>query len=384
MLNYTIESTENYKMMLKNTGALSKLFSESESPFLVSRSTENIYCEGLGADNLSRSDCTADARYSDRIKGQIGIGIKTFLHNNGRTIQKIAEFNKLTHEYRDREPKELILKIAELRNERIDFTKATHGLDDMIYHCITRSPGKILIFESPMQHIQIDKIKNIKVKPTTISFEDGIEEYSFNITKSTLYKRFDYSNTIPLFEIPVNIIEHPYLSLAELSKLDTSIAAESKETYTSPKDSPYVILPLFSDQGIRHVPERSGLNQWNAKGRKRNYNEIYIPIPSWIHSRYPSFFPNRDTPFNLKLPDKKILNVKVCQAGSKALMSNPNKDLGKWLLRQVFRLEEGQLLTYTLLKELDIDSVRITQHSRDTYSIDFCTLGTYDEFKSMT
>ncbi len=65
-------------------------------------------------------------------------------------------------------------------------------------------------------------------------------------------------------------------------------------------------------------------------------------------------------------------------------MSNPNKDLGKWLLRQVFRLEEGQLLTYTLLKELDIDSVRITQHSRDTYSIDFCTLGTYDEFKSMT
>ena len=46
------------------------------------------------------------------------------------------------------------------------------------------------------------------------------------------------------------------------------------------------------------VFEKSGLNQWNAKGRVRNLNEVYIPVPA------------RNTSFNLKLLDGKITHLK--------------------------------------------------------------------------
>lgn len=380
MLNYPSERVNIYKEMLENTGALSKLFSESESPYLVSRSTENIYCEGLKAENLSRSDCTADAKFIDPEHGNIGIGIKTFLHNNGRTLQKVAEFNKQTNEYRDKNPRELVKTVAELRNKRILFTNSTHDLSRMIYHCVTRSPGMIHIYELPMDLIDIPNIKNVTKKATTIFFEDGRNEYSFSLSKSTLLKRFDLNELEPILEFPVNIIEHPYLALSSLgNSISNSMVAEPGATLNIEK--PYVILPLFSDRGERSVPERSGLNQWNANGRARDADEIYIPIPAWIHTSFPDFFPERDVTFTLQLPDNKELSTKVCQEGRKALMSNPNKDLGKWLLRQVFNLEERELLTYQQLIDLDIDSVRVTKHSDDYYQIDFCQLGTYDDFK---
>ena len=103
MIKYPKIELENYKTMLTNTGALSRLFSESDSPYLVSRSVENIYCEAFSAENLGRSDCSADAKYK-----HLGIGLKTFLHGNGRTLQKVAEFNKLSNLYKDKTTKELV------------------------------------------------------------------------------------------------------------------------------------------------------------------------------------------------------------------------------------------------------------------------------------
>jgi hypothetical protein len=46
------------------------------------------------------------------------------------------------------------------------------------------------------------------------------------------------------------------------------------------------------------VFERSGLNQWNARGRKRNESEVYIPIPKLIHDKFPNFFPGRQQILN--------------------------------------------------------------------------------------
>lgn len=73
------------------------------------------------------------------------------------------------------------------------------------------------------------------------------------------------------------------------------------------KGENYVILPLY---GIRnnekYVFERSGLNQWNARGRKRDMGEIYIPIPVELHRKYPNFFPSRDVIFNLQIPSGEI------------------------------------------------------------------------------
>lgn len=384
MLPYVEEQIAAYSKMLRNTGSLSRLFSESDSPYLVSRSVENIYCEAFNAENLGRSDCSADAKYQ-----RIGLGIKTFLHGNGRTLQKVAEFNRLSNLYRDKTTKELITTVAELRNERIEFTKRTHEMDGIIYHCVTRLPNKILVFEEPMDLIDIKNIKSLKQSSNTINFEDGIHEYSFNITKSTLYKRFIMGT--PMFEFDVDILEHPYLALENLQRqlpvavpsIPISVAEQTDLVPLGEhRSEEYVILPLFSDRGTeRNVPERSGLNQWNAKGRPRDPNEIYVPIPKWIHNVFPGFFPPRDSPFNLQVPSGKFLDAKVCQDGSKALMTNPNRALGEWLLRDVLDLSERELLTYEMLEGLDIDSVIVTKQGESTFKIDFCEVGTYDDFK---
>ncbi|TDL74240.1 restriction endonuclease PLD domain-containing protein [Peribacillus frigoritolerans] len=376
--NQPIVNQESYVRMMKSAGSLSKLFSESESPFLVSRNVENAFCEAFGANNLGRDDCSADASLNG-----IGVGIKTFLHGNGKTLQKIAEFNKDSDLYRNKSPKELIRIVAELRNARIDFTKRTYQIHEMIYHCVTRKEGKILVYESPMDSVDIPAITNIKISNNgnTITFEDGLNEYSFNVTKSTLYKRFITNGNDPILEIDVEILANPYLELAKLFDFELP-AIQAPAVVADPRENlEYVILPLFSDRGNqRHVPEKSGLNQWNAGGRKRNPNEVYIPIPKWIHNVLPNFFPDRDESFDLRLPDQEIMSAKVCQQDSKALMSNPNKALGEWLLRQVMDLEEGDLLTYEQLEVLGIDSVIVFKHSENHYSIDFREMGSYDQF----
>ena len=83
------ENKQLYREMLYAVGAMSRLSSESSIPYLGYREVENIFCLAFGAENLSRSDCSADAS-----KDRIGIGVKTFLNRNGRTLQKIAEFNR--------------------------------------------------------------------------------------------------------------------------------------------------------------------------------------------------------------------------------------------------------------------------------------------------
>lgn len=84
------------------------------NPFLYYRAMENIFCKAFNADNLSRSDVSADAG-----KDGIGIGLKTFLQNNGSTFQKIAEFNKESYLFRTLTGLELIKKVSQMRNERI-------------------------------------------------------------------------------------------------------------------------------------------------------------------------------------------------------------------------------------------------------------------------
>lgn len=374
---YNNEVLKQYHETLKNMAHLSKLFSESKVPYLVSRSVEKIYCDVFGAEDLGRADCSADAKL-----GNVGVGLKTFIHGNGKTLQKVAEFNRHADLYRNKSTRELVNTIASLRNERIKFTMRTYDLNTMIYHCITRKENEILIFEEPMDLIDINKIKNMKENTNTVTFNDGLHEYSFNKTKSTLYKRFIMNN--PLLNFKVEIHPQPYDLLNRLMKVNKdSLVADQQTPYNLFTESTeYVVLPLFSDKGSeRNVPAKSGLNQWNAGGRRRDYNEIYIPIPGWIHKVFPDFFPERDVSFNLRLPNDHYLSTKVCQDNRKALMSNPNKELGRWLLRDVLSLNEGELLTYEMLQNLDIDST-IIEKNDDKYSINFCSIGTYDEFKA--
>ena len=54
-------------------------------------------------------------------------------------------------------------------------------------------------------------------------------------------------------------------------------------------------------------------------------------------------------------------------------MSNPNIDLGKWILRDILKLKEGELLTLDFLDRMGFNSVTIYKEDSQNYKIDVCT-----------
>lgn len=370
------QQKEYYIKMLRNIGMLSRLSSDAKEPFIHYRVAEKLFCKSFAATDHSRSDVAIDAS-----RGRIGLGLKTFLRGvSGVESEKVAEFNKARTLYTAlKTPEEIVRKISELRNERIDFSKRAYGLDSLYYHCVTRLPGQIAITEEEMHNVDMDTISITKVSEASIAFKDKYNEYSFNLSKSTLFKKFNVSR--PLISYDVAIMEDPFLFLEQLFPWVPVIGANDTATRLEVVESS-VVLPLYSTRGeVPWVPERSGLNQWNAGGRARTYGEVYIPIPAFIHRDYPNFFPSRDVYFSLRLPTGEVLQAKICQEGGKALMTNPNDAIANWLLRGVLQLREGELLTYDKLLEIGIDSVVVTKLDDGSFAIDFAKAGSFEAFR---
>lgn len=357
-----------YSRLLEIIGSLSRLFSESPEPYIPYRVAENLFCHVFGAENLSRSDVSVDAS-----KDGMGFGIKTFLNRGGRSFEKIAEFNSAYSLFQGLDIEDKVRRISELRNERVETTRRIFKLDSIIYHCVVRSAGKIAVYELPVQLIDIDRVGGFRVRGNVIQFSDSCYEYSFNVAKSVLYERF-VAPDATLLDVAVVILGNPFERIGELS-------LSSRVLSPSARELPHVFLPLYSMHGeSKTVPVRSGLNQWNAGGRPRDPNEVYVPIPAWIHRRFPDFFPQRDQSFALLLPSHDTLSAKICQDNNKALMSNPNSALGEWLLRSVLKLGERELLTYGKLQAIGLDSVVIRKSKSGEYDIDFTKVGSYEQF----
>lgn len=370
-----------YIELLKIIGSLSYLFSDSPNPYLYYRAHENLFCEVFKARNLSRGDISFDA-----VKGKFGIGLKTFLQNNGLTFQKIAEFNADSDLFRGIVKEEdIVYKVAELRNKRIQMTQNATNTNQNIYHIITRDKGRMNIVETSMDLIDIDSIQIPKMQSkNTIKFSDKYSDYSFSRSKNTLLKRFDTRQNQMIKQFPVIILKNPF-------ELLTQFKESSKEILEPHERQESIILPLYSTR-YGEVSKRSGLNQWNARGRRRHPDEVYIPIPLWIHTSFPSFFEfsknyysgksAKDSPsFNVELPSGEIMSCKVAQSGGKALMSNPNKLLGHWILRQVLQVPTNTLVTKKLLDEIGIDSVKLTKKNNEYYILDFMESRSFEEFE---
>lgn len=365
--NQSQNQKQEYEEFLKVVGCLSNLYSDSEVPYLYYRIAEKVFCRAFNAEDLSRSDVSADAK-----KDNLGIGLKTFLTGNNKSFQKVAEFNSDRSLYANSDPESMVKTISELRNARIQFTENNHGLNKSIYHCVVRDKGKFKIFEESMDKVDINNINIVKENNKSIIFNDGRNDYSFLISKSTLTKRF--VTDVVSYEFDVDILKDPLFELHKLiykENLLLGIDSRIKET---------VYLPLYGRNKV--VYEKSGLNQWNAEGRARHPSEVYIPIPVDIHKNHPSLFPDRDTPFSLILPNGNIMKSKVCQDNSKALMSFSNRELGQWILRDVLNLKENELLTYNKLQILGIDSVRIDKIDEQKFEINFAKIGSYEDFKN--
>ena len=366
---------ENYKKMLSIVGSLTQLFSESDCPYLAYRAHENIFCKYFEAENLARLDCSADAK-----KNRIGIGLKTWM---GQDDQKVAEFGKLRETFAGLTGLDLVKKIAEYRNERIRVTKNLNGIDEMIYHVIKRVPGAMQVLECAFDYIDMDHISLITNRGNVNNtyFTDGRHTYHFSTSKNTLYMIFEDLELLDNFN--VEIMDDPYTCLMNLM---LGVSTETVVEYVAPQPvtpkGNQICLRLYSTKsdGTKFVAEKSGLNQWNAGGRKRHPDEVYIPYPAEDRERTRGFFPDRDTVFELRMPDGTVIPAKVCQQDNKAIMSNPNKILGEWLLRKVFELPEGTLVTYEMLQRFGVDSVVFTKHGDLDYSVDFAEIGTYEQF----
>lgn len=358
------KKNEPYFKMLVLMGRLSNLFSESTTPFIHYRVTENLFCKYFNFENLSRSDVAYDAKFDG-----IGVGIKTFTLKSNGSIEKIAEFNNLSHLLKELKGDELANQLAVYRNERMNVANIMYNITQPIYHIIGRKKHAIQIFNSDYDFVDINHLLVKSDNDKTLKFTDGKHDYTFNKSKSVLMKKFEVpSDSV---EYPVEILADPYTILEEL-------ISNSKHLDSMTDSRLHVLLPLFAvKQGVKYIPSKSGLNQWNASGRTRHKDEVYINIPSAVHKENPTFFPDRNTTFTLRLPDGTNLSAKVCQEGNKALMSNPNKDLGNWILRKVLRIPDYELVTIEKLEEVGFDSLIIYKNSEDDFSIDVCYTDSY-------
>lgn len=365
-----IENKGNYIKLLSAVSKLSGLFSESAIPFISYRVAENIFCRSFNAENLSRSDTAFDANFNS-----IGIGLKTFICSTNNSTEKVAEFNSLSRVLADFKGKDLAYRLSEYRNERIDLANRLYNIQNSIYHIVARKNNELILFETDYDKIDVKNIHSIKQNKASLQFEDGKNFYSFNYSKSTLFRKFYIPDNS--YKIPIEILEDPYTLLLDL--FDDKSLKLSTDKYVRGKN--YVILPLYGMKNKeKFVFEKSGLNQWNAGGRKRDFGEVYIPIPIQIHKQFPNFFPPRDQPFELKIPTGEVFSAKVCQENSKALMTNPNNALSDWLLRKILQVKQGELLKIEKMEELGFDSVIIIKDENGKYKIDKAKLNSYEYF----
>ena len=383
----TAEQRESYKSMLNIIGKLTRLFSDADEPYLPYRAHENIFSKYFPVKNNARHDDSADA-YTD----SLGIGLKTWV---GQDNQKVAEFGRLRPQYANLEGIQLVKRIAEYRNERIRVTMNAHGLAEMVYHIVKRLTNEMQIYEAEFEPIDIPSIRLIpnRGNSNSVYFTDNKHTYHFSKSKNTLYMIFDQMELLDSFS--VDIEEDPYTLLQTLFAAPG--LSSDKPILTELTNKPSVdrhnqlCLRLYSVRnGVNYVPLKSGLNQWNGSRtvyrngvfigeRPRDENELYMPYPKQDRDRK-VFFPPRDTPFDLMLPDGQWIKAKVCQDGSKAIMSNPNNLLGKWLLRDVFNLPVGKVVKYEMLEIYDVDCVIFTKIDDLKYTVDFGNVGTYESF----
>jgi len=395
-----------YTELLQAVASMSRLYSENEKAYLDSRFIEKLFIYTSKARDLSRKDNSFDAI----VNNVSGVGVKTFgVDSMSPKTEKIAEFTRLARQgvFKNLKAEELAITAAQYRNDRIktDAEEYNINMASSFYHCLIRTKEGAIIHEEPYSYINVDNIKPIKgkefdSKEGSTHFTDGLNNYSFNISKNVLFKTFDLCKGFNSELIPLVIHEDIFDRILKWYKnelktnptaLQESLAIQNREEIAGVD---YVILPLYSSKNKsiedKTVYPASGINQWNAGGRKRKFGESYIPVPAQIHRDYPDFFPPRDKTFKLGLPNNEVVDAKICQDSGKALMTNPNDLLCDWLFRTIDpefsekkfekRFTEKKAYTYFDLIRVGKDSVKISKESINSYKIEFTVLNSYEKF----
>lgn len=409
---------EKYFALLRAVASMSRLYSDNSVPYVNSRFVERLFIQATGAKDLSGAHKSFDAL----IEPDIGVGVKTFLSGSGNSKrEKVAEFPRFAQdgEFIGLTPKQLVKKVAKFRNERVLSDANELGIDikKSFYHCLVRTKTGAFIHQEPYQIVDIANIRptNKHSKPIPkwpsqargVFFTDGKSNYNYNTSKNVLIKQFKFSAKPSVIELAIfNDIFDRVLAWFDVDKqTDLSISINEGKHLLMTEDQvlmkpgiDFVVLPLYSTQSFKkEVAPKSGINQWNAAGRARKFGEAYIPIPSEIHRLCPKFFPDRDVKFDLILPNgADPVPSKVCQAGRKALMSDPNITLGHWIMKVLrptlidsdferLASSKDKPFTYKDLVSIGKDAVIVKKSrvkSKPLYNLEFAPLDSYEDFIS--
>jgi hypothetical protein len=398
---------------MQTVAALSPLFSDSDEAYIDYRFVENVFALVSNGKNIGRMDKVFDTLIGNKL--QIGVGVKTFRMPKDKNSQfeKIQEYTKFSQEASIGTLKidDAVHEICEFRNSKIlsDANELGIDLTKSFYHCFIRSGGRGYIFETDYPLIEIQSLaptdKNGSViskyeKASHVFFKDNYHYYKYSFSKNVLYMKFDLENKKLLQNFDLEIDRDIWQKISSevegelLKQVGEELAQNNSVTIDLPKDNrveDFVVLPLYSTRrGEKRVEAKSGINQWNAGGRARKFGEAYIPIPRIIHNLKPDFFPSRDVTFDLQLPNSQTpVTASVCQDGSKALMSNPNTELCKWLYKVIdgnfsesdfSKAPNREPFTYDDLLAVGKDCVVVYKKTGSLYEIVFGEIGSYEDF----
>lgn len=411
---YGRDERKSYEDYLKMYGTLSAMFnqksSETGAPYLDSKFQETIYARCFSSENVDIGNTPHDIR-STFGNEKIGIGLKTWL-NSKTSYQKVMQIkaNRDEIEAIQDQPDKLAIKLSEIKNYRMisDYKRLGLKRNGNIYHYVTRDAGKMILFETSYPLIDIDSLKSEELTSKSFKFSDNNKHYKYTFADSQIWMCFDPSDpyTYELDSFDVDIISDPF------SFLKTAFSYSTKFSRPVEKRD-YLYLPLYSYR-LKSVPEKSGLNAWNglpkSKGSSvlRPEGEAYIPIPNALWKKQPYWVdPKIDMSkydlykketgessykINLHMPDGKVFPALFGQSGFKALETDPQSILGKWILnvlgidhpqRERYDKPSDHPVTMKLLQKLGFDSVKLWHEDRKNFKevwIDFAPYGSFERY----
>lgn len=309
------ENKERYKTLITNFASLSEAFSQkadveedddnrdSVAPIVNSKFQETVFQRAFNAVAEDIANTSYDASLVLDEKHKYLVGIKSFGIKSGD--QKIAQFKKDSQKWTDilssirfyaeiskdkasadqeneERYRELAIEIAELRNQRIESSKALikgFQSDDItvesVYHVLmpTSKGVKPQIFVGEIDYLPID-IENIKIlgctnlkNPTNFRFTDGQHTYKYTAADSQLYMTF-HNKEIVVDTWDVNYIEDPFYVFENLHTL-------SVEKETNVEETVSWMIPN-QDNEVEVASGFNGFNSGSKLSRKDGYREKKI------------------------------------------------------------------------------------------------------------
>lgn len=239
----------------------------------------------------------------------------------------------------------------------------------------------IKVFENLNDHLEYDKNRDYEMIVSWIIYDKNgkvFENSGFNgfnggskLSKNKNYREKRIENINKKFE---NHISRE--SLDFITKLLSEILLKNHNNDTSKykmKNTRIQLMDFIESIG------NTELIYEIEKMIFRPINEMYIPIPNSksFHKSYPNFFgeniglfeknssklllPKSERTFKLEfIASGNSINAYINQESGKAIQSTGSQTiLGKWLLRKVFQLKPGHILTGQRLDELGINAIRL-------------------------